>query len=274
LIPTRVSDLFPCCFSKQTSHSSQIILLSLLKTRLVLPYFFCSVISLTMMSCICQSPTHMLKSSTCLTPFSPRSLPYPTKQSSLPTYHKINSHVFYLTVPNFSSWPDWKLLHNKSCSSPLLASICPSQGTCTQSKCSINRWVQEPHPLSLSSSANVGCCCTSPKGLSWISNEIIKYFLWRHSTDWIGGIILNWGCKYISTQYQRRKQDRVISSPNTVRTSREFGQQTALQAPRDGWGKEFAASPEGGVGSLPVHWKGAANTKEAYQPVQFLRKLP
>lgn len=62
LIPTRVSDLFPFCFSKQTSHSSQIILLPLLKTRLILPYFFCSVTSLTMMSCICQSPTHMLKS--------------------------------------------------------------------------------------------------------------------------------------------------------------------------------------------------------------------
>lgn len=130
---------------------------------------------------------HMLKSSMCMTPFSPRSLPYPTKQSSLPILHKMNSHLFYIIVPNFSSWLDWKLLYHKDCASPLLASIRPSQGNYIQSRCSINV-TPGARSLCLSSSANISSCCTSPKGLLWISNEMIHYFFWKHSTDWIGGI--------------------------------------------------------------------------------------
>lgn len=43
--------------------------------------------------------------------------------------------------------------------------------------------------LWLSSPANERSGCTSLKGLLWTANKIIKFFLAKHSTNWIGRIM-------------------------------------------------------------------------------------
>lgn len=124
------------------------------------------------------------------------------------------------------------------------------------------------------------------RSLSWrafvITNEITKYFLWEHSTNWIGRITELVRQINVHSHTTRDQQGTLLSSSNDVwlsqesKDSKDHSRLHGIPEASFLWGR-FEASPEGGTRSRVTNRREAAGTKDAYEacpvPLKHLHLL-